>query len=63
VAPIITKYWTGDAFPFKLLPAFKELNLGGLGYEGYGCAGGSQMLGRRRRDGDGTLRFLGRDRR
>ena len=44
VAPIITKYWTEDAFPFELLPAFRELNLGGLGIEGYGCAGGSQLL-------------------
>ena len=25
-----------------MLPSFKELNIGGLGYEGYGCAGGSQ---------------------
>ena len=44
VAPIITKYWVEDAFPFELLPAFKELKIGGLGYEGYGCAGGSQKL-------------------
>src|SRR5215467_10690934 len=44
VAPIINKYWIEDAFPFELLPAFKELNLGGLGIEGYGCAGGSQLL-------------------
>lgn len=44
VAPIITRYWTEDAFPFELLPAFKELNLGGLGIGGYGCAGGSQLL-------------------
>ena len=44
VAPIITKYWTEDAFPFELLSAFRELNLGGLGIEGYGCAGGSQLL-------------------
>lgn len=44
VTPIITKYWTEDAFPFELLPAIKELNLGGLGIEGYGCAGGSQLL-------------------
>src|SRR6516162_9858988 len=44
VAPIITKYWTDDAFPFELLPSFKELGLGGLGYKGYGCAGGSQKL-------------------
>ena len=33
-----------DAFPFELLPSFKELNIGGLGIQGYGCAGGSQML-------------------
>src|SRR6202011_5887260 len=44
VQPIINKYWSGDAFPFELLPSFKELGLGGLGYEGYGCAGGSQKL-------------------
>jgi len=41
VAPIITKYWVEDAFPFEVLPAFKELNIGGLGIEGYGCAGGA----------------------
>src|SRR6202012_945950 len=42
VQPIINKYWSDDAFPFELLPSFKELGLGGLGFEGYGCAGGSQ---------------------
>src|ERR1700752_4138804 len=44
VQPIINKYWSDDAFPFELLPSFKELGLGGLGFEGYGCAGGSQKL-------------------
>src|SRR5258708_22962872 len=44
VQPIINKYWSDDAFPFELLPSFKELGLGGLGYQGYGCAGGSQKL-------------------
>jgi glutaryl-CoA dehydrogenase len=44
VAPIINKYWVEDAFPFELLPAVKELDLGGLGIQGYGCAGGSQLL-------------------
>jgi alkylation response protein AidB-like acyl-CoA dehydrogenase len=44
VAPVINKYWADDAFPFELLPAFKELNIGGLGLDGYGCRGGSQML-------------------
>jgi glutaryl-CoA dehydrogenase len=44
VAPVINKYWVEDAFPFELLPAFKELNIGGLGIQGYGCPGGSQLL-------------------
>src|ERR1700753_1485943 len=44
VQPIINKYWSDDAFPFELLPSFKEIAIGGLGYEGYGCAGGSQKL-------------------
>src|SRR6478736_9320406 len=41
VAPVINKYWVEDAFPFELLPAFKELNIGGLGMQGYECRGGS----------------------
>src|SRR5262247_1221754 len=44
VAPIITKYWVEDAFPFELLPAVKDLNIGGLGMKGYGCRGGSALL-------------------
>jgi alkylation response protein AidB-like acyl-CoA dehydrogenase len=44
VAPVITKYWVDDAFPFELLPAVKELGIGGVGMKGYGCAGGSVAL-------------------
>ena len=44
VQPIINKYWSDDAFPFEVLPSIKELQIGGLGYQGYGCAGGSEML-------------------
>src|SRR6266516_7531146 len=44
VRPVINKYWSDDAFPFELLPSFKEVGIGGLGFEGYGCAGGSQKL-------------------
>src|SRR6266498_318890 len=44
VAPIITKYWVDDAFPFELLPALKELNIGGIAIKGYGCRGGSALL-------------------
>src|SRR5216117_72468 len=44
VAPIITKYWVDDSFPFELLPAIKELNIGGVAMNGYGCRGGSAQL-------------------
>src|SRR5579859_803034 len=44
VQPIINKYWIDAPFPFELLPALKDLNLGGVGIEGYGCAGGSELL-------------------
>src|SRR5882724_3801109 len=44
VAPIITKYWVEDAFPFELLPAIKELNIGGVAMQGYGCRGGGALL-------------------
>src|SRR5690348_4119205 len=44
VVPIITKYWSEDSFPFELLPAIKELGIGGIGMQGYGCRGGSALL-------------------
>ena len=44
VAPIITKYWAEDAFPFELLPAVRQLGIGGVGFHGYGCPGGSPLL-------------------
>src|SRR6195256_2408969 len=44
VAPVITKYWVDDTFPFELLPGVKELGIGGLAMHGYGCAGGSLAL-------------------
>src|SRR5215471_8617243 len=44
VQPIINKYWVEDAFPFDLLPSFKELGIAGSGIEGYGCPGGSALL-------------------
>ena len=44
IAAIITKYWADDAFPFEVLPAFRDLKIGGLGYQGYGCSGGTTLL-------------------
>ena len=44
VAPVITDYWVRYEFPFDLLPAVKELGIGGVAMKGYGCAGGSLAL-------------------
>src|SRR5438445_11198223 len=44
VAPIITKDWVEDSFPFELLPAMKEPNIVGVAMNGYGCRGGSAQL-------------------
>jgi alkylation response protein AidB-like acyl-CoA dehydrogenase len=44
VAPVITECWAKDSFPFDVLPALRELNIASLGYEGYGCRGGSTLL-------------------
>jgi len=45
VAPIINKYWVEDSFPFELLPAFKELNVAGVGMPGYGRGGSALLFG------------------
>ena len=44
VAPIINDFWERDSFPFDVLPGFRDLQVMGVGYEGYGCAGGSNVL-------------------
>jgi glutaryl-CoA dehydrogenase len=36
---IIIKYWGEDAFPVEILPALKELNIGGVAMQGCGCSG------------------------
>ena len=44
VAPVINTYWENDAFPFELIPAIRDLGIVGVGFEGYGCPGGSTLL-------------------
>jgi glutaryl-CoA dehydrogenase len=44
VAPIINDFWARDEFPFDLIPSIRELQIAGSGYEGYECAGGSNLL-------------------
>src|SRR6202048_784118 len=44
VAPVIEDYWARDAFPFEIVPKMAEVGIGGVGYQGYGAAGGSWLL-------------------
>jgi len=44
VAPVIEEYWARDEFPFEIIPKMAEVGIGGVGYEGYGAAGGSWLL-------------------
>jgi glutaryl-CoA dehydrogenase len=44
IAPIINEHWNRASFPFDLIPAFGALGIGGLGYQGHGCAGRSYLV-------------------
>jgi glutaryl-CoA dehydrogenase len=44
IAPVIEDYWSRDAFPFEIIPKMAEVGIGGVGYRGYGAAGGSWLL-------------------
>ena len=37
VRPIVNDYWLRDQFPFELIDKFRELNICGVTYDGYGC--------------------------
>ena len=46
VAPIIEDYWGRDQFPHEIIPKLRmlDVNIAGVGYRGYGSAGGSWLL-------------------
>jgi glutaryl-CoA dehydrogenase len=44
VAPIISRYWSRAEFPFELIPKLAALEIAGISYKGYGCAGKSTVL-------------------
>ena len=44
VAPIINRYWIRAEFPFELIPKLAALDVVGIAYQGYGCAGKSTVL-------------------
>lgn len=44
VAPIVNEFWLHDEFPKEIIPKIAELNVCGISFEGYGCAGKSSLL-------------------
>lgn len=44
IKPIVNEYWLHDEFPFEIIPKIAELNICGLTYKGYGCAGKSSLM-------------------
>lgn len=44
VKPIVNHYWLRAEFPFELIPKIADLNICGLTYQGYGCAGRSNLM-------------------
>ncbi|HKJ49594.1 MAG TPA: acyl-CoA dehydrogenase family protein [Christiangramia sp.] len=37
IRPLVNEYWKKDQFPFEVIEKFKDLNIVGVPYEGYGC--------------------------
>ena len=37
VKPLVNEYWKKDQFPFEIIEKFRDLNIVGVPYEGYGC--------------------------
>src|SRR5690606_6069497 len=44
IRPLVNHYWLRDEFPFEIIPKLAELNICGLTYNGYGCAGRSSLM-------------------
>ena len=44
VRPIVNRYWNRAEFPFEIIPKMAELNICGLPFKGYGCAGRSYLM-------------------
>lgn len=44
VKPIVNHYWLHDEFPFEIIPKLAALNICGITYNGYGCAGKSFLM-------------------
>ncbi|NIG56065.1 acyl-CoA dehydrogenase family protein [Chitinophaga sp. Cy-1792] len=44
IQPLVNEYWLKAEFPFEIIPKFRELNITGITFEGYGCANRSFLM-------------------
>src|SRR5690606_13712898 len=44
IKPLVNRYWLRDEFPFEIIPMLAKLDICGLTYKGYGCAGRSSLM-------------------
>lgn len=44
IRPLVNHYWLRDEFPFEIIPMLAKLDICGLTYQGYGCAGRSSLM-------------------
>lgn len=44
VQPIVVEHWAKGTFPFDIIPGMAALGVAGVGYRGFDCAGGSDLL-------------------
>lgn len=44
IKPIVNEHWLNASFPFEIIPKFRELNICGVTYSGYGCPNRSFLM-------------------
>ncbi|RFS18883.1 acyl-CoA dehydrogenase [Chitinophaga silvatica] len=44
IKPIVNEHWLKASFPFDIIPKFRELNICGVTYKGYGCPNRSFLM-------------------
>ena len=44
IQPLVVEHWAKGEFPHDIVPGLAALGIAGLGYEGFGCPGGSDLL-------------------
>lgn len=44
IQPYVNEHWLRDEFPMDIIPKLASLNICGINYQGYGCAGKSSLL-------------------